>query len=604
MGAYLLISGDGDNGPNPLLPSGPDTSRGPLGCTSAGFQANDGNPDDFDPLVDTLLSTGATVNTCKNSTDGSTAVVFEYRTFRIRSGVTVRLSGVNAAIILVRGDISIDAGGRLLARGDGIGGAPNSAGTNGIQGNLSTTPAGGLGVAGGGAGGFANNDNGSGATIYGGNGTPGVGSPDAFTSPGLGGAASPTLIGAGRGAVGTFLLSSNNPGASRIAPGGGGGGHAAIGLPGSNTGTDGGVTALMNAFVDGAGGGTYGDPSQKMPTAEAGSGGGGGGLASSASFFTGNTTFQGTGGAGGAGGGFIDLTTTADIRIFGTIDAAGSRGGTGVARNGAFFGGGGGGGGGSGGGIRLLTPAHIVLGSGAVLTAAGGSGGGSIAFPGGGATANPGGNGGVGRLVLEDGDSVIAGLSGATVTPGEGAPAGFYRGVFDATRFQGGGIRPVAVSNLIDAGPFSPTYLTADQQYVPSVPAPGTPRQDFVAGVPPASRNPNGTHTAIFVEVQGYLSNADGTPNLASATGWKSVGYFRDSGSELFPIWTPDAQPPVGDVAYANGILPGNTGNGIAQINGREFLQLRITFYLAPTIGVFDAGPYLDRWTLNLQYDQ
>ena len=108
----------------------------------------------------------------------------------------------------------------------------------------------------------------------------------------------------------------------------------------------------------------------------------------------------------------------------------------------------------------------------------------------------------------------------------------------------------------------------------------------------------------MFIEVQGYLANSDGTPNLASATGWKSVGYFRDSGSETFPIWTANVQPPAGDIAYANGILPGNTGNGISLINGREFFQFRITFYLSPTIGVFDSGPYIDRWTLNLQYDQ
>src|SRR5262245_36811408 len=73
---FVLFAGDGDNGPiaNLLLPSGPDTSRGPVGCTAPYAIPNDGLPDDFDPSTDTVLDTGATVNTCKNGTDGSTAV--------------------------------------------------------------------------------------------------------------------------------------------------------------------------------------------------------------------------------------------------------------------------------------------------------------------------------------------------------------------------------------------------------------------------------------------------------------------------------------------------------------------------------------------------
>ena len=178
--------------------------------------------------------------------------------------MTVRLTGVNAAIILVRGDVNIDSGGRLLARGDGSGGAPNSNGTNGALGTISTTPAGGIGVAGAGDGGLANNDSGSGSTVYGGNGVRRLRVAQRVRVARASAARrSPVLAGAGRGAVGTFLLTSTNPGANRISPGGGGGGHAAVGNPGSNTGTDGAMTILMNAFVDGAGGGTYGDISQQ-----------------------------------------------------------------------------------------------------------------------------------------------------------------------------------------------------------------------------------------------------------------------------------------------------------------------------------------------------
>jgi hypothetical protein len=592
---YLLISGDGDNGPSGNLTSGsgPDATRGPPGCVATfGAVLNDGFPDDFDPDVDVLLSTGNTRNTCTNGTDGSTAVTFEYRTFRIRNGVTVRVTGVNAAIILVRGDVNVDAGGRLLVRSDGQGGGPSTG--QGGNGNRSTgasiTPAtGGFGVAGGGGGGRGLGTT-SNTVTYGENGTAGAGSPDAFLAPGTGGAATPVRQGAGRGAVGTFA--NGYPGnlgfTNRVCPGGGGGGHAAAGTAGSNTGQGNTPFGHMDPFIDGNPGGTYGDVGGSMPVAEGGSGGGAGGPSCEVPFWTGSSSLSATGGGGGAGGGFVDLTTQASIRVFGTIDAAGSRGGNGVAGNGTggFSGAGGGGGGGSGGGIRLLTPGSITFGAGAVLTAAGGAGGTSPAYvvaPST-ATANPGGPGGVGRIVLEDGDSVITGFAGAALTPTEGA-TGFYRGVFDPSRFQGGGLRPVAITELIDVGPFSPSY-------VPPVAA------DFVAGIPASASRGSG-NTSIFIEAEGFAANPDGTP-AAVGTGWKSVGYFVDSGSELVPTWVPNATPPPGDVT----ILPGNGGGSIVDLDGNEFVRLRITFFLPSTVGPFDPGPYIDRWTLRFSYDQ
>jgi hypothetical protein len=89
--------------------------------------------------------------------------------------------------------------------------------------------------------------------------------------------------------------------------------------------------------------------------------------------------------------------------------------------------------------------------------------------------------------------------------------------------------------------------------------------------------------------------------NLGSDTGWKSVGYFTDSGSELFPNWVPSAKPPLADVGT---LLPGNTGDGITALDGRQYLRLRITFFLPGNFGPFDPGPYLDRWNLYFQYDQ
>ncbi|MCC7137308.1 MAG: Ig-like domain-containing protein [Planctomycetes bacterium] len=625
---FLLVSGDGDNGPapgNPLLvsASGPDNSRGAeIGANPCvapfGAVANDGVPDDFDPPTDAVLNTG-TINTCKNGDDGSAAVTFEFRSFRIRSGVTVRLTGVNPAIILVRGDIRIE--GRLLARSDGVA-TTSSVGGNGINNSYTTKTPGGVGVAGGGNGGQAENT-GNNVAIYSQNGAPGYGSSDwkyPQLAPGDGGAVSATLQGPGRGAVGTFYTNQQSP-VNRISPSGGGAGHTATGTAGVANGSGTVNRQLMNNFTDGAAGGSYGDITSKMAKPEAGSGGGGGGTATSSPFGTNSTFVQATGGGGGAGGGFVDLTTQADIYVSGTIDAAGGRGGNGsaVGANGVQFGGGGGGGGGgSGGGIRLLTPGRIVVGAGAVITVAGGSGGTSPAYAPY-APANPGGNGSVGRLVLEDGDNFIEGLGGGVVTPAPGQPGFYASSQFDATRFQGGGLRPVVISTTMDMGPAAPVYLVPSQIYnMPPVPAPGTPRQDFIAGVPPtASRLPGGI-TSMFVELQGFPANSDGTINTLAGTGWKSVGWFQDSGAESFPTWNPSAKPPAGDIAALGGILPGNTGDGITQLNttsaappntgpqtqGMQFVQMRITFYLPSTIGPFDPGPYIDRWTLNFQYDQ
>jgi hypothetical protein len=592
---FLLFAGDSDNGANLSASSGPDNSKGPLGCTTSTVQPNDGNPDDFDPIVDTVLDTGATRNTCLNSTDGSTAVVYEFRSFHVRNGVTVRVIGRNPAIVLTTGDVVIEAGGRVLARGDGNGGAPQGIGQNGafVGGGGGTNTLGGTGVAGGGNGGIALYDNLN--ATFGGNGEAGFGSPDQFLTPGFGGAANAVRIGQGRGA-GSIRSNAQQP-VNRTGTGGGGGGHAQAGTfvnQGQSNGT--GTTARdldFPADPDGAGGrggSVYGAISGKMPTAEAGSGGGGGGFGRSTPWT--NSTFSAAvGGGGGAGGGFIDFTSAHDIRVFGTIDAAGSRGGNAAT---AFFQGGGGGGGGSGGGIRLLTPGMIEFGSSTVVTVAGGAGGaGSQPANAAAGIANPGGPGGVGRLVVEDDDSVVTGFGQATVNPTDGA-SGFYRGPFDASRFVGGGIRPVVVTDVIDMGPVSPTYVTPVQNY--------TIQEDFIAGIPASASRGLGK-TGIFIEAQGFTTNADGSVNLLSATGWKSVGYFIDSGAELFPTWVPNAKPPVADVP-ASQLQPGNTGNGISQVNGRQFLQFRISFFLNPGMGPFDPGPYIDRWITYIQYDQ
>ncbi len=271
--------------------------------------------------------------------------------------------------------------------------------------------------------------------------------------------------------------------------------------------------------------------------------------------------------------------------INGTIDAAGSRGGNGGNES---FHGGGGGGGGAGGGVRLLTPNAIALSGTGLITTAGGVGGtgnrGSSNTTG---PINNGGNGGSGRIVMEDGDSVISGLGGASVTPSEGQP-GFFRGTFDAGRFKGGGLNPQGTTQIFAVGPFDPDFQ------VPVV-------TDFLAGVPVVSSRGIG-NTAILVEIQGYQMQPDGTPDLGSATGWYTVCRFVDSGVEQSPtlLFT----NPPNSVADPVSAPPGNVGVGIDNVDGAEFIQLRFSFWMPKTVGPFDAGPFVDDWTIRFMHNQ
>jgi hypothetical protein len=351
------------------------------------------------------------------------------------------------------------------------------------------------------------------------------------------------------------------------------------------------MSGNSNAFrgpIRGQGGEVYptGTNVDKMFTPSAGSGGGGGGYHTFNSF----QGYDGTGGAGGSGGGFIDLTSNEDIRIFGTIDAAGSRGGN--ASNPyttSFNSGGGGGGGGSGGGIRMLTPEDINI-TGATITAAGGVGGSAT-----GNGPNSGGSGGLGRIVLEDGDSVITGLGSANLLPAEGA-TGFYRGGFDAARFQGGGLTPQVLTAVFNVGPRSPLYEDPVQDYSPGG------QTDFIAAIP-ATGTRGFNRVAITIEARAFPMTADGEPDLSAGTGYYTIGYFADSGAEQFPTWVSgeSAAWPTGDI----GARPAdNVGDGITNLNGRPFMQLRVTFHLPSTMGPFDPGPILDEWLIRFTFDQ
>jgi len=587
---FLLFAGNGDNGSNHLQPSLPQ-SDAPCGTN---YQDDDGTLDHFDPSSDVLLDTGSSPNACTNDVDGSLAVVWEFKTLRIRSGVTVRIVGRNPAVILVQGDAHIEAGGRLLVRGDGLGGAPQGTGEGGKDATTSDGTEGGAGVAGGGDGGSSPEGFGTsmparlgehGTQGYYHDATTGAVASDVGVAGGSGG---------GHGNISARWNEQINP-SNRNTPSGGGGGHATAGEAGTALGT-GDTPVSLDDAVDGAAGRTYGSAAGHMQTPEAGSGGGAGGELRPFSANIG----RGPGGAGGAGGGFLDVTCGGTLTVLGTIDAAGADGGSNAGGlfnpNYAWNPGTGGGGGGSGGGIRLLTPNDIVLGASTVISAAGGRGGVGGASHGISPALNDGGDGGAGRIVMEDANSVVTGLNAASVTPGEGT-VGFYRGSFDGSRFQGGGLVPVALTQVFSIGAFDPSYVDPVQDYAGQT--------DFVAGTTTSAGLGIGK-TCLLIEARGYQMHSVGTPDyagtIAPPTGWITVGHFTDSGTVAQPTWNL-GQPPLAEIG---GALPtGNTGiAGLTQLDTYEFLQLRITMYLSSSAGAADPGPYLDRWVIRSTSDQ
>ncbi|MDJ0520809.1 MAG: Ig-like domain-containing protein [Planctomycetota bacterium] len=558
---FLLFAGDGDNGSGILTPTAPEDD--PPACTLM-RDVNDGSLDHFAPTGNAVLDTGSVVNTCPNAVDGSTAVVWEFASFYIGPSITVQIVGVNPAIILVRGDVTIEEGGRLVLRGD-----DGQDGKNYPQGQAAAAR-GGDGVAGGGAGGDSPAANGT--AKLGEHGYVGYGSPDYDVLPQGGHGA-----GHGNAAVSTSSYTSYPSSAS-----GGGGGHATAGESGEANAASGGV---WQAPRDGAGGAVYplGASVERMLQPSAGSGGGAAGWCTGPNN---SSYYRHSGGAGGGGGGFVDITSNGNIRIYGTIDASGGDGGQGSLYyiNRPFTGGGGGG---SGGGIRLLTPHNIDV-SGGTLNCSGGVGGlGATSTYGGAAQSNDGGAGGTGRLVLEDGDSIISGQGSASLSPVEGQQ-GFYRGVFDASRFAGGGLRPVALSEPILVGAFDPEFKDPEQVY--------GGQTDFRAGIPVLAAGAPGD-TRMLIEARGFELLRNGTPSAAPTVGWHTVGYFTTSGQDTMPDWH------TGQVAPALRPLD-NVGDGISNLNGSEYIQIRITFFLPTGFGALDAGSYIDDWLIRYESDQ
>ncbi len=575
--AFLLFAGDGDNGGDMTKPSGPATDSS--GCSGGPFQANDFVRDDFKPTSDQLLDTGP-INSCQNGTDGSTAVVWEFSSITIPNGVTVRLKGSNPAVFLVSGQVTIEAGGRLLARGDAGGGAPQGRGGKGVS-TTTAGSAGGSGVAGGGGGGSCLTGNGTAIPKrYSGSGLQGYFMNGASVDASVFAA---TGVGGGRGNTSVRWNSQTYP-QNRNSVAGGGGGQITAGADGSSLGTGAAPTSL-DLTLSGLGGAPYDALNTRLTTPVGGSGGG---AAGEVRPFSGNAG-RGTGGAGGAGGGFIGITAGGSITILGTIDCAGSPGGDGATQpfnpNYTQQPGTGGGGGGSGGGIRLLTPKDITLGPLTTLTTAGGGGGAGGQAQQNVPPVNPGGRGADGRIVLEDSNAEITGLVAASLVPTEGE-AGFYRGVFDPTRFKGGGLSPFATTEPILMGPFDPQFSEPIQS-------------DFVAGVPTMT-SPGIGEVAVLVEARGFEVQLDG---LRAPTGpeWRTIGHMLDSGVENAPTWV--GGHPAGLARTLDNIGTALIDN-LASLNGNEYIQFRFTFYLSPLgISATDPGAFLDDWTIRFTSD-
>ena len=196
----------------------------------------------------------------------------------------------------------------------------------------------------------------------------------------------------------------------------------------------------------------------------------------------------------------------------------------------------------------------------------------------------------MGRVALEDADSVISGLGQATVIPSEGE-AGFYRGVFDVSRFTGGGLSPSALTEVFAVEVYGYAVMS-NPSYAEPAPS------DFVVGVPPAA-SPGFGSVVLLVEAQSFDMLRDGQPE-STGNGFRTIGYFVDSGIPTAPAWRPGhpaTLPRAADNVGHAGI------DRMASLDGDEYLQLRFTFFLRAGVGPDDPGTYLDAWTIRLTSD-
>jgi hypothetical protein len=285
-------------------PTTAEWGGGVLTTSTAAF-SGDGSDGDFHAVADTLVDT---------TQNGG---LFQYTSFVVDPGVTVTVTGPNAYVVKVTGNV--DIGGWLRADG-----AP---GLNACQVKVGApVPPGGVALAGG-AGGPGGGKGGDGGAGFGQAGVSGEG--------------------AGGGA-------GSSAGTSIFAAGAGGGSLASAGLPG---------TTFGGPAVPGQAGATYGAAELDPLVGGSGGGGGGGNDSNTNGALDGNDR---PGGSGGGGGGAVAFDCGGSFTITGRISADGGQGGFGDFS--------GGGGGGSGGAIRIRALGNVVMDAG-VLSVRGRKGG-------------------------------------------------------------------------------------------------------------------------------------------------------------------------------------------------------------------------------------
>lgn len=463
-----------------------------------------------------------------------------WRRVRIPAGVTVDITtGVGTRPATIK-CFSFELDGILTANG-----AP---GANGAAANSSSTVnQGGRGGPGGGRGGNSSGGNN-------GNANPGVAGLTEFgalATLGEGGQ------GGGRGTNGTPVSSWYNDG------GGGGGGGARVA---GETGANGFTGQWWGAGTGGAGG--AGSSNDALSPLVGGAGGGAGG---EGAWPNGGSYLPGAAGGGGGGAILIQTAGTFYVGATGQIRANGGNGGKGGTYSLYDSGPGGGGGGGS---LLLRTSANFDFVNPATATSV--VGGARGAAGGGAYGALYGGAGGPGYVKCEDpngGFTNIPNSSGAV-----------YQAV-------GGGVPSIIYSKWIEIGVDQPRFTNfSATDFVMSAGG----NDAMLIELQMAIENPNKQTEPLLTALNG---NQDST-NVAEVSQWTPIRITDLSG-------IPGGA--FGTIPNYNPAIDGNDHifETSATFNNRfyRFIRLRIRFQLDQTQSATQPFPFLDRLTINFQFN-
>ena len=468
------------------------------------------------------------------NTGSVTQRVFNYTTFSIPIGATVAVNGNFPLVIHCQGAVDI-SGALVLDGSDGGNGLRGDNAGGSATGGAAATGRGGGGS--GGAGAMA--VNGAGGNFDGLDGFGSGAGTGGHTGENDGGTTNfwPRTIYTGGTQTCTNPPWNYEP--CRQREGGGGGSFGTAGTSAENIGAT--LIARNGSLVPNGGlvGNTYGDGAMSSATTtsttatvqvkdplnlggplrtivlngiptlvQGGSGGGGGGGEDDkdASNLWGSADGSDEGGGGGgAGGGGVQITSYLTINVAGTISANGGNGGNSYDDvSGTQFSQGAGGGGGSGGAIWLQCRGTLTFQPGSVVTVDGGIGG--QGFADGTNVLRLAGDGGLGRVRIEDADGNFA-----------NAPAVASTGAFSPAL----DLDSVATSVWQSTGIFTPKYLT------PVIDADVFPALLF-----------NGTIKVYYEGAPEDISDIADNPDTANSTGWILVYDSTAGGLIAGDPWT------------------------------------------------------------------